>query len=45
MMIFTLQDTSGLGYKRMNARGKGLPVPRFWFLVSDFKGVELIGLV
>ena len=33
------------GYKRINTRGKGLPVLRFQFLVVKFKGVELIGLV
>ena len=33
------------GYKRMNAREKGFPVTSVWFLVSNFKGIELIGLV
>ena len=33
------------GYKRMNAREKAFQVLRFWFLVANFDGVALIGLV
>ena len=40
MMIFTSQDMSGLGCERMNAEGRGSQ-----FLVPNFDGVELIGLV
>ena len=39
MMTFMSQLCQGWGYKRMNARGKGLPVPSFEVL-----GVEPIGL-
>ena len=41
MMTFTSQDMSGLGdIRRMNTRGKGFPVLRFWFLAVNFEGVE-----
>ena len=33
------------GYKRTNSSSKGFPVPKFWFLVVNYEGVELIGLV
>ena len=43
--IYNTRYISVGGYKMINDRGKGFPAPSFWFLVVNYKGVDLIGLV